>query len=99
MVAALSLAAAGTLERARTVLAAAVAFPERTGGGGRDCALVNAIANLSGFVGPWVIGWLNGVSGDFHSGLLVLAFVPSWGGAGAPPPSSAGAGGSGRAHR
>jgi ACS family tartrate transporter-like MFS transporter len=39
-------------------------------------ALINALANLSGFVGPYAIGLLNGVSGDFRSGLMLLALVP-----------------------
>jgi len=39
-------------------------------------ALVNSIANLSGFVGPYAIGLLNGASGNFHTGLLLLACVP-----------------------
>ncbi|MFO0836879.1 MAG: MFS transporter, partial [Phycisphaerae bacterium] len=75
VVAALSLAAAGTLSAHGPFWPLPSRFlsgPAAAGG----IALVNAIANLSGFVGPWVIGWLNGVSGDFHTGLLVLAFVP-----------------------
>jgi MFS transporter, ACS family, tartrate transporter len=39
-------------------------------------ALINSLANVSGFVGPYVIGLLKGASGDFHSGLLLLALVP-----------------------
>jgi ACS family tartrate transporter-like MFS transporter len=39
-------------------------------------ALINSLANLSGFAGPYAIGVLNGVSGDFHTGLLLLALVP-----------------------
>ena len=39
-------------------------------------ALINSLANLSGFVGPYAIGLLKGVSGDFRTGLLLLAFVP-----------------------
>jgi cyanate permease len=39
-------------------------------------ALINSLANLSGFVGPYAIGLLNGASGNFRSGLLLLAFVP-----------------------
>jgi ACS family tartrate transporter-like MFS transporter len=36
-------------------------------------ALINSIGNLGGFVGPTVMGWLRGSSGDYSSGLLVLA--------------------------
>jgi ACS family tartrate transporter-like MFS transporter len=39
-------------------------------------ALINSLANLSGFAGPYAIGLLNGASGDFRSGLLLLALVP-----------------------
>jgi len=39
-------------------------------------ALINALANTSGFVGPYAIGLLNRVSGDFRSGLMLLALVP-----------------------
>jgi len=38
--------------------------------------LINSLANLSGFVGPYAIGLLNSGSGDFRSGLLLLACVP-----------------------
>jgi MFS transporter, ACS family, tartrate transporter len=34
-------------------------------------ALVNAIANLGGFVGPYTIGFFNKQTGDFYSGLAV----------------------------
>jgi MFS transporter, ACS family, tartrate transporter len=36
-------------------------------------ALINSIGNLGGFVGPTVMGWLRGSSGNYSSGLLVLA--------------------------
>jgi len=36
-------------------------------------ALINSVGNLGGFVGPWVMGWLRGVSGSYSAGLLVLA--------------------------
>jgi len=39
-------------------------------------ALINSLANLSGFAGPYAIGLLNTASGDFRTGLLLLAFVP-----------------------
>jgi ACS family tartrate transporter-like MFS transporter len=39
-------------------------------------ALINSLANLSGFAGPYSIGLLTNASGDFRSGLLLLAFVP-----------------------
>jgi hypothetical protein len=45
-------------------------------------ALINSLANLSGFVGPYAIGLLNDASGNFRSGLLlsgvsaILASMP-----------------------
>lgn len=38
--------------------------------------LINSLANLSGFVGPYAIGLLNNASGNFRSGFLLLACVP-----------------------
>jgi MFS transporter, ACS family, tartrate transporter len=39
-------------------------------------ALINTLSNLSGFAGPYAIGLLNGASGDFRTGLFLLAIVP-----------------------
>jgi MFS family permease len=39
-------------------------------------ALINSVANLSGFAGPYAIGLLKSVTGDFRSGLLFLALAP-----------------------
>lgn len=36
-------------------------------------ALINAVGNLGGFVGPWVMGWLRDATGGYSGGLLVLA--------------------------
>jgi ACS family tartrate transporter-like MFS transporter len=38
--------------------------------------LINSLANLSGFAGPFAFGLLSGASGNFRSGLLLLALVP-----------------------
>ena len=38
--------------------------------------LINSLANLSGFVGPYAIGLLNSASGNFRSGFLLLSIVP-----------------------
>lgn len=38
-------------------------------------AMINSIGNLGGAVGPTLIGWLRGSSGDYTSGLLALAGV------------------------
>jgi ACS family tartrate transporter-like MFS transporter len=39
-------------------------------------ALINSLSNLSGFAGPYAIGLLNSVSGNFRTALMLLAFVP-----------------------
>jgi MFS transporter, ACS family, tartrate transporter len=36
-------------------------------------AIINAIGNLAGFAGPFVMGWLKDATGSFNAGLLVLA--------------------------
>jgi MFS family permease len=36
-------------------------------------ALINAIGNLSGFVGPYAMGWFKDATGSYTIGLLVLA--------------------------
>jgi MFS transporter, ACS family, tartrate transporter len=36
-------------------------------------AFINAIGNLGGFTGPYLMGWLQDVTGDFLTGLRVLA--------------------------
>ncbi len=38
-------------------------------------AMINALGNLGGAVGPTVVGWLRSSSGDYASGLLTLAGV------------------------
>ena len=42
-------------------------------GRGAGIGLINSVGNLGGFVGPYLMGWMQGVSGDFHLGLRVLA--------------------------
>jgi len=36
-------------------------------------ALINAVGNLGGFVGPFVIGWIKNATGSFTLGLLIIA--------------------------
>ena len=38
-------------------------------------AYINSIANVAGFVGNYVMGWLRDLTGSFDSGLLVIAAV------------------------
>jgi len=39
-------------------------------------ALINSVGNLSGFVGPGVMGWLKQATGDYQTGLWVCVAVP-----------------------
>ena len=72
---ALSLAAAGLLSSHGPFWTLPSTFLSgRAAAGG--IALICSVANLSGFIGPYVIGLLKGASGGFHSGLLLLALVP-----------------------
>jgi nitrate/nitrite transporter NarK len=45
----------------------------RGDGAAAGIGLINSVGNLGGFVGPYVMGWAQGASGDFHLGLRVLA--------------------------
>ena len=36
-------------------------------------AMINAIGNLGGFVGPWVVGWIKDATGGYAGGFLALA--------------------------
>jgi ACS family tartrate transporter-like MFS transporter len=42
-------------------------------GAAAGIALINSFGNLSGFVGPYLTGWLEGVTGDFRAGMFVVA--------------------------
>ncbi|QJY49234.1 MFS transporter [Pseudonocardia broussonetiae] len=42
-------------------------------GAAAGIALINSFGNLSGFVGPYLTGWLQGVTGDFRVGMFVVA--------------------------
>jgi len=37
-------------------------------------ALINALGNIGGFVGPFVVGWIKDRTGSYAPGLLVVAF-------------------------
>ena len=75
IVLALSLAAAGLQSTRGPFWTLPSAFLSGSAAAG-GIALINSVANLSGFVGPYVIGLLKGASGTFHSGLPLLALVP-----------------------
>jgi ACS family tartrate transporter-like MFS transporter len=38
-------------------------------------AYINSIANVAGFIGPFVMGWIRDATGSFDGGLLVIASV------------------------
>jgi ACS family tartrate transporter-like MFS transporter len=60
----------------RSLLAVFWAIPPLFLGGSAAAAgiaLINSLGNLGGFVGPTVVGWLRGSSGNYTSGLLFLA--------------------------
>lgn len=42
-------------------------------------AFINSIANLSGWVGPFVVGWLEDVTGKTATGLYVVAGIEVFG--------------------
>ena len=48
------------------------AFLRGTGAAG-GIALINAVGNLGGFVGPYVMGWMKDLSGSYTAGIGVLA--------------------------
>jgi nitrate/nitrite transporter NarK len=45
----------------------------RGDGAAAGIALINAVGNLGGFMGPFLMGWCRDMSGDFLIGLRVLA--------------------------
>jgi ACS family tartrate transporter-like MFS transporter len=45
----------------------------RGDGAAAGIGLINSVGNLGGFVGPYLMGWMQGASGDFRLGLRVLA--------------------------
>jgi ACS family tartrate transporter-like MFS transporter len=75
IVLALSLAAAGLLSSQGPFWTLPSVFMSGSAAAA-GIGLINSVANLAGFVGPYTIGLLKGASGTFHSGLLLLALVP-----------------------
>lgn len=43
-------------------------------------AMINSLGNLSGFVSPYLVGWLKDVTGSINSGMYILAFFLALGG-------------------
>jgi ACS family tartrate transporter-like MFS transporter len=60
----------------RAVMSVFWAIPQRLLGGtaaAAGIALINAVGNLGGWVGPSVMGWLRQSTGAYSGGLLVLS--------------------------
>jgi ACS family tartrate transporter-like MFS transporter len=45
----------------------------RGDGAAAGIGFINAVGNLGGFVGPYVMGWIKDWTGNFQSGLRALA--------------------------
>jgi ACS family tartrate transporter-like MFS transporter len=45
----------------------------RGDGAATGIGLINAVGNLGGFVGPYIMGWMKDLSGDYSAGLTALA--------------------------
>ena len=71
-VAALTVGACGVSAAIPQTWALTTAF---IGGGAAAAgiALINSFGNLSGFVGPYAIGWLKDATGSSHAGIALLA--------------------------
>jgi MFS transporter, ACS family, tartrate transporter len=41
-------------------------------------AIINSVGNLSGFAGPFVMGWVRDSTGSFTIGLLTIAIGPTF---------------------
>jgi MFS family permease len=48
-------------------------FPPGLSGGSRG--IINALGNLGGFLGPWLMGWLDTKTGDLRFGILGLSLL------------------------
>jgi MFS transporter, ACS family, tartrate transporter len=68
---ALAVAMAGTLAAISVFWALPSGFLGSTAAAG-GIALINSLANLGGFAGPYLMGWLKGWSGGYTIGLYVL---------------------------
>ena len=70
---ALAIGIAGTLAAISVFWALPSGFLRGTAAAG-GIALINSIANLGGFAGPYLMGWLKTATGGYSAGLGVLAF-------------------------
>jgi ACS family tartrate transporter-like MFS transporter len=42
-------------------------------GAAAGIAIINAVGNLGGFLGPYAVGWAKQATGDYAGGMLILA--------------------------
>jgi ACS family tartrate transporter-like MFS transporter len=70
---ALAIGMAGTLATISVFWALPSGFLGSTAAAG-GIALINSLANLGGFAGPYLMGWLKAATGGYAAGLGVLAF-------------------------
>lgn len=71
-VAAISVGAAGIFAALAVFWQLPTAFLTGTAAAG-GIAMINSFGNLSGFVGPYITGWLEDLTGDFKAGMLLVA--------------------------
>jgi MFS family permease len=74
VLAGLTVAQLGMLSMLPTFWALPTAFLGGTAAAG-GIALINSVANLGGFLGPNIIAQLKGATGDFTSGMIVMALT------------------------
>jgi ACS family tartrate transporter-like MFS transporter len=70
-VVALAIGMSGTLAAISVFWALPSSFLGHTAAAG-GIALINSLANLAGFAGPYLMGWLKGATGGYEAGLGVL---------------------------
>ena len=75
-IAAISVAAAGIFAAFPVFWALPTAFLSGAAAAG-GIALINSIGNLSGFAGPYAMGWFKETTGSYTPGLLALAALAS----------------------
>lgn len=70
--AALTLATAGILTTLPLFWSLPTSFLAGTGAAA-GIAMINSLGNLAGFASPYAVGWLKELSGNTHSGIILLA--------------------------
>lgn len=76
---ALALAVSGRWSAVAPFWGLSTAFLTGTAAAG-SIALINAVGNLGGFAGPYIMGWLKDFTGSYETGLRILAFAAFLGG-------------------